>query len=833
MLVFLSGAAGLIYEVLWMERLGLLFGNSAQASASTLAAFFLGLGLGSWWWGGRVARTANALKAYAGLEVGIFVSACAYFGLLWVFGRLYPWLLQVGGGNPLWALTAKFVLALGLVCPAAFFMGGTLPVVGQFAVRRRDEFGRVGARLYAVNTLGATVGAYLAGFVLPPVAGYFRRYLVALGLTASVACMAMVMAMRTSRGPRPAEWRADRGDEPIADRGVLSWRLIVLFCFASGMGTLALEVLWTHMLSLVYQNTVYSFAAILVTTLVCLAAGAGIAGMMARRGWSGGKALLVLTASASVWVGMTPYLFMSMTHQLRELSSAGGWLGCNVRIFVLAMEVMGIPLCLLGTLFPYLFKLSERHVSGVGRMLGRLGAINTAGAILGSLLAGFVLMSWWGMWRSIHGVAMMYALLAAVLALAVRPSGWGWRAISPGACLLCAGMLWRADLPPMLIAPQETLVESWHGASGTVAVVKQGDDRIIKIDGHYGLGGSGAAVLEQGQTRIPMMLHPRAKSIYFLGLGTGITAGEACSGQYDLQRIVACELVPEVVTAARKHFGDYTGKLFADPRCKVVVDDGRHHLAASRDSYDIIDSDLFVVYRKGAGSLYSLEHFRTVKRRLAPDGIFALWIPLYQLTKEDFCVIVRTMLEVFPQVTLWRNQFPTWKDAVALVGQTSERPLFADGHGGFDLDERRAIWERVGAGLHESNLLLYYCGNPGRARSLFANYPLNTDDRPVIAYSTPVSASLQAADKALWLAGPKFIALIDELQRRVPPEQDPALAGLSPEQRHAARAGYYLARAMLCEDYYKKTHEKEPVWMQEAIKARNEFQKLWLHAELP
>ncbi len=830
-LIFISGTAGLIYEILWMEQLGLLFGNSAQAAASTLAAFFLGLGLGSWWWGQRVSRITNALRVYAALEAGVLVCASVYFVLLWCFHQIYPWLINFGGSNTLWALSAKFVLALVLVCPAAFFMGGTLPVIGQLLVRNQNDFGRMGSRLYGINTLGATLGAYLAGFILPPALGYTRSYLVSLCLTAFVVCMALLLARLPSQESRPSSKQMDPAPEPATGPPVLSQSMIALFCFISGLMTLALEVLWTHMFSHVYENTVYTFAAIMVTTLLSLAVGAGISSFLARRNWSGGKVLLILIASAGVWVGLTPHLFMTLTGNMQLVSSSTGWLGYHEKVFALTVAVLGIPLCLLGTIFPYLLKLSEPYVTCAGGMLGRLAAINTAGAILGSLLAGFVLLSWWGLWSSIQGMAVLYVLLAVMLTFAIKSLSKVWRVTALGAALLCSALWLGSDLPPMHLSPQEIMVEYWHGASGTVAVVNKGNNRMLKVDGHYGLGGSAAAEIERGQTRIPLMLHPQARSIFFLGLGTGITAGEACSSQYGLKRIVACELIPEVVTASRKHFSDFTGTLFTDPRCQVMVDDGRNYLKATRETFDIINSDLFIVYRKGAGSLYSLEHFQNVKAHLAPNGVFVLWIPLYQLTKEEFGIIARTMIEVFPQVTAWRNQFITWGDAVALVGQTSEGSFFAEDHPGYPLDKRRENWKRQGQRLSETNLLLNYCGNLSRAKKLFSGYPLNTDDRPLIEYSGPISASLQAIDKAAWLAGPKFIALMNEMQTCAPPEQDPALGGLPPEQRHAARAGYYLARTFLFEDYYKKTRETEPVWRQEAQKAQREFDTLWLQKE--
>lgn len=826
LLVFLSGAAGLIYEVLWMKQLGLLFGNSAYASASTLAVFFLGLGLGSWWWGKRAARFRNVLNAYAGLEGGILLCAFAYFGVLRLFQQIYPWLLGLGS-HTLWTLLTKFVLALLLIFPCAFFMGGTLPVLGQFLVRRPEEFGRTAARLYGLNTLGAAVGAYLAGFVLPPALGYLRSYVVSLCLTVTVALIALWLARRPAQGLTTAQ-RPPAAPEPVRGRTELSQSMIALLCFVSGLGTLALEVLWTHMFAHVYQNTVYTFAAILVTTLLCLAVGAGIAGRLSRRTWPGARVLVLLLIGAGVCVGLTPYLFIALTRNMHVLFSQAGWGGYIGKVFGLTLAVLGIPLCLLGTLFPYLLKVSEGYVTSPGRMLGRLSATNTAGAILGSLLAGFLFLANWGLWSSIQGVALLYGGLAVLLSLTVRSLGRSWRVAGLGGFVLCSGVLLWTDLPPMLISPQETLLEYWHGVGGTVAVVEHANNRVIKIDGHYGLGSSDAADLEKGQTQIPMMLYPQAKSIYFLGLGTGITAGEACSGAYGLERIVACELVPEVVTAARRYFGEYTEALFVDPRCKIVVDDGRHYLKATRETFDIINADLFVVYRKGAGSLYSLEHFQAARERLTPNGIFVQWIPLYQLAEEEFTIIVRTLLEVFPQVTAWRNQFPAWQDAVALVGQTRTGPLFAEGHESFRLDRRREVWQRQGDAPHETNLLLYYCGNLSQARALFADSRLNTDDRPLIEYSTPISSSQQAAGKGLWLAGPRFVAFLKKLQESAPPEQDPALAGLPLEQRRAARAGYYRARALLCEDYYRKTDETAPVWMDEARQAQKEFRRLWL-----
>ena len=165
-LVFLSGFAALVYQVLWMKQIGLLFGNTSHAASVTLASFFAGLAAGSWFLGRRASGTTNPMRIYAWLEVGIALTALLYFGLMGIYGVLYPLIYQ-GVGSGFVLLVVKFGLSVLLVFPPAFCMGGTIPVIGQYMVRERAAFGRVSALMYGINTLGAAAGAALAGFYLP------------------------------------------------------------------------------------------------------------------------------------------------------------------------------------------------------------------------------------------------------------------------------------------------------------------------------------------------------------------------------------------------------------------------------------------------------------------------------------------------------------------------------------------------------------------------------------------------------------------------------------------------------------------------------------------
>jgi hypothetical protein len=136
--------------------------------------------------------------------------------------------------------------------------------------------------------------------------------------------------------------------------------------------------------------------------------------------------------------------------------------------------------------------------------------------------------------------------------------------------------------------------------------------------------------------------------------------------------------VPEVVVAAREDFADVNAGVMDDPRVEVAIDDGRHHLAAYPQAYDVIVGDLLVPWRAAEAPLYTREHFRSVRRALTAEGVFCQWLPLYQLSPEQFAILVRTFLEVFPEDTLWRGNFDPDVTTLALVGHAGSRPLDLD-----------------------------------------------------------------------------------------------------------------------------------------------------------
>ncbi len=416
------------------------------------------------------------------------------------------------------------------------------------------------------------------------------------------------------------------------------------------------------------------------------------------------------------------------------------------------------------------------------------------------------------MWRTMQLIGVVY--LAAALLLPPFRLTLGRFAIKGVAgvfLLMQFSALNPADLPINSVdrlRPHQEILETWEGSDCTVAVARDAYGLSIKVNSHYGLGSTGAMMQQKMQADIPLMMRPDTESI-FLGTGTGVTSGSALDPQFpNVKRVVTCELVAEVITAARKYMTnvggfDCTGGLFTDPRATVLIEDGRHYLMASGETFDMINADLFVPFRSGAGSLYSREHFECAKERLAPGGVFVQWLPLYQVTENEFSIITRTMLEVFEQVSLWRSTFQPGDEVVALVGHRDGSPLPA-----CTLDSREdkqiAIagkdhrdLARLSLPFNAQTILFFYCGNVTRAADLFDAYPINSDDRPYIEYMAPRTYRAETDTAVPWFVGPRLARLVEEIQRRCPADSDPLLANRSPANRRLPAAGVAFHRARL------------------------------------
>lgn len=795
-LFFTSGCTTLVYEILWMRELGLLFGNTAHAAAVTLTAFFIGLAIGGSVWGKRSQKLTHPLRTYGFIELGVSVAALGYFLLIPVYQQIYPFLFASFFGQENIFLTIKFVLAMLFLFPAAFLIGGTLPVMSQYIARDIDLMSRKVSILYAVNILGASVGALIAGFYLPILLGIKTAYLVSIGITVLVGISAIIVSKLTEVTiSTPSVQRVPQQSpaKNILFTNQLGLTELSFLSALSGFVTLALQVLWIRMFSQVLQNSVYTFSIIVVVFLVMLAVAAAFANGLIRSRFLPIKSLTVLIAFGAALTAITPLAFDRLTDGLQFYMHTLPWEAYLPQVFGLAFLMMGPPLLCLGSIFPIILRLAESFGGTTGKTVGEMAAINTWGAAAGAFTAGFLLLDQFGLWNSIYLIALFYGAISIYLLIRLLGilgnQSLGFSTVVLSLLITATLVIVNSKKLPKVhldfVQDKQTVLDTFEGSAATVAVIeRQGriSDRYMVMNNTYILGGSYDRDYVAFQGSLPLTLHENPKNVFFLGMGTGISVAGALP--FPLETITVTELVPEVITASETHFAPYLDGLFSDPRVQILAEDGRNYLYGTDQSFDVIIGDLFLPWKAGTSNLYSLEHFQTIRNSLAKNGLFMQWLPPGQITFNEFAIISRTMLNAFPQVTLWRGDFSPNRSIIGLMGHQRRSSI---SHTAATLDISRP--EYNGATIP---LLAHYVGNLDVAS--FSDYPVNTDDRPIIEYRAPIVNQNASARLTSYFTGANLIRYMVQNSQAYPYEEDSYLAELPPNISLAPQAGLHLHR---------------------------------------
>ncbi len=731
LIALFSGAAALIYESIWLRWFQILFGSTAYAASVTLAAFFAGLSIGAIVFGRVSQRTTCCLTVYAWLEIAVVVTALITPFTVDAYDALYPFLYERLSGQREVFLGVKFLLAFLAMLPTAILLGGTLPLIVQAYLHNKETLGKHGNQLYAVNTLGAAAGTALGALWLPDILGVQLTYITGMLLSLVAALMAFFLAAKPSA-------KMLIKDEAAAEKAS-SYLLVI--AAASGLGTLALEVLLMHSLSQLFDNSVYSFGAILIVVLCSLALAAAFVSRTAGKVSMATMLRAVLILEAVILLSL-PWL---MSQLMTRFGAFQATLGNGLLI---ALLLGGPALFIGGMVFPLTFRLAGKGAAG--KRMGNLLAVNTLGGIVGSTVAGFILLENIGLWWSLALLGIAYGFAAILV------GGRRITQISAGvAVAVTYGVVMVSPMNPDLLpvistTEDEIIIDSVFGPHGVVSVINRpiSNDYRLKINNHYTLSGSGAKVLAERAGHLPLVLHPSPGTVAYIGSATGITAGAA--RMHNIDKVELIELVPEVQQMARRHFSDYNRDIYNDSRTEAVVEDGRNHIRATKEKYDVVVADLFVPWRPGVGSMYSLEHFQSVKEHLADGGIFCQWLPIFQLRKQELDMVLATFHQVFPDATLWRANFSARFPRLAVIGRNGKWPNASK------VEKRTRELSQVVDDRWVTDpeaIWMLYMGSLKAAIDIQQDIVLNTDNHPAFEYLAGRSSQSEREEflKSGWL----------------------------------------------------------------------------------
>ncbi|MBT9555356.1 MAG: hypothetical protein IV100_04960 [Myxococcales bacterium] len=789
---FLSGSAGLIYQVVWVRCFGNVFGSTVQSASLVTALFMIGLGGGAWllgrWADGRVGerpRTPSELvRAYAYLEAGIGLFGLLIAVILPMLEPLSAWITSytpdVAGrlvptvGTQL----ARFAIATLLLMPMTVMMGGTLTVLARAVVRGQVE--RAGSRiglLYGVNTLGAAVGAFSVDLSLVPGLGLFAAQAIAAALNLLVCLLALRWADRMKE-PVPPVTEVPTAPTTTAAEEPMPPPLagIAAALAVSGAAAMGFEMLWFRALGSILGGHRSTFSLLLGTILTAFFLGALLGGVLSRYvGPSTARQRFERAATAfacSQWLlaGVAPFLLGR--YRLSDyfdpaiaLAHAQGTSGGRALIEVwmsLApiLAIVAAPALLMGLAYPLGNAMIQSSAAAVGSRAGLLYLSNTLGGVVGSLAAGFALIPSMGMQRSALWLGVL-AFIAGVIP--VLTGFWRSRSLalprvnSPMARLTmtaCAmlgvgGVLGFSALAPDHLMSQlatvhvgsETVLTVAEGPNETIAVteVPSTGERKLWTNGHPM---TGTTYMAQRYMRafvhLPMLLGAageepiesnRALVICF---GVGNTV-HAATLHPELESIDVADVSESILDHA-PWFRTWNHDVLTSPKVHVHLNDGRQHLRAQTDgAYRLITLEPPPLTHAGVAALYSRDFYEIAKQKLARGGYLTQWLPLYQVPSYTAMSLIKAFIDVFPGAVLANG----YGRELILIGRNG-------GTISFDPDEVASRLEHNPALLADlraidlsslTELVTSFVANHERMVTLTQGVAALTDDLPGLEYA--------------------------------------------------------------------------------------------------
>jgi len=744
----LSGAAGLMYEVVWSRQLVLVFGNTTQAISVILTGFFGGMAIGSWG-GGRLAdRVPRPLLLYGVLEAILVVVVLLTPLTFRLIGSVYQGAFTSLEASPQVLGLVRFGLALLALAPATILMGATLPTLTRYLSRDAAHLSSAFGRLYAANTIGAIIGAAAAGLVLIEVLGLSETLVVAAGCSALAGLTAIVLDRR--RRTSGSDGVAKAASTPITPEAATVTspdetadtdprpRLALVVAFVSGLTSLAYQVLWTRLLASGSGNYAYVFTLILVIFLAGIAIGAVLFTVI--RPWIRHPVALLARTNIVIGVLALAGVVFVLSKPFQYTVQQGRIDGIIGVLFSQALLVVLPATIVMGLSFPASSALVAGRSGKVATSAGLLLAANTLGAIVGTFVVPFFVIPAIGAPDAIGVIALVNVALGLGLAYAAPIRSAIGRVTTYGVGAVTAIVLVVAlATSGILVDPSVANIANRKGElfasrEDEIASVQAGSVNGFKQLWVTGASMTALTVDARLMVTLPLIVRPASKSalIVCFGMGSGFRSSVIAGLTTD-----AVELVPSVPSMFGYYFPDAV-KIRANPNGHVIIADGRNHMELTEARYDIIVTDPPPpVEASGITVISSLEYYRAGHDRLTPGGIMMQWVS-YGMTIDELRAHVRTFADVFPEVLVLRSP---GNYGFFLLG--SDQPMALEDRSVREVVARPGILDDI-SGAYDSPAktadgwaalipkLPWLTG--AQVASFAGSGPLVTDDRPLPEY---------------------------------------------------------------------------------------------------
>jgi spermidine synthase len=745
--LFFSGVSALTYQIVWIRKFGLVFGVDVYTMATVLSAFMAGLAIGSLIFGRLADKVKSPLSLFILLELGI-----GLFGILFPFTfkgliNIYTPIIQKFGLSSYSGQIVKFSISFTYLLIPTTLMGGTLPVIFKFFVKRLGNLGWHISNLFAINNLGAVIGCFLSGFILIKTFGITTSLYIAACINIINAIL-VFLVFRAGSQSTIALKNENNSADSVDESNRLSKPLLrlVLWVFAiEGFATLAFEVIWTRILiGFSFDKTTYFYSVIVLGFIFGLSLGSLlISGRIDKR-----KNLVTLLAVLEILIGLISLALLivfsklSLTLNLHR-TVFDPWIKIIGKEYLVFFLILIIPATLTGMVYPVVSKLYANNIEKLGNRMGMIGFLDTIGSVLGSFIAGFVLIPSLGVVNAFLTIVTLNIMLGITLIVFNNSMVKRLKIIMLSTTLLLSFLLFfKAPAKRYFTWWDKSRYELWtnfvekipfyyEGVDGTVTLRQYYDYIALNINGHNTAYTSFKdQIVNRMLGYVPYMVHPHPKKALVIGFGLGFTVESLI--QPEIDTVDVAEICTGVIKSGL-FMNSWNNAALKNPKVHAYLEDGRELLFRTGKRYDIITSN--AVHPRLSNNIYTQDFYELCKNRMNKGGIMCQWATPNWLNESEFKSQVKAFINAFKYSQLWYiNEY-----TIILIG--SDEPIIIN----YQLIAERFKNEKVKADLlnirmtEPSEFAFQFSMRNDELMKYCNDAPSNTDDFPIVEFSKTVN----------------------------------------------------------------------------------------------